>query len=37
MLASHYGSLELWLDPDTDPRLVATAYHRLTHRPDPTD
>lgn len=34
MLAARFGSLELWLDPATDPRLIATALELLTRTPD---
>lgn len=30
MLASHYGELSRWLDPDADPQLVETALQLLT-------
>lgn len=33
MLATHFGDLARWLDPDTDPRLVLTALD-LIRPPD---
>lgn len=38
MLASHFGDLSRWLDPETDPRLIATALERIRpHDPDNDD